>query len=258
VKRKEEIRKRFDFSAIVIQKYIRAWRDRKEIIARVVERMLELKEFELKKIQEVEEQRKILQEWNIKESQKLKRMSRDLESNNLIIPDKPLSKSQNVRVNQSIRPPQINTSNLDQYSDSRLKRDLNEPVGVSIPQDPLLSPRERPGNDELLSPRKKMPDKVPPNNQNRTGGGMFKVPTQNKSISKIQGFLSQHTSRNISKANSTAKPPVVTNTAMSNRGIRNNQVGELTHNVTSERKLRGRSRSVDSVPFDFVPPPVRK
>jgi len=267
IKRKEELRKRYDTSAIVIQKYIRAWRERKDIIARVVERMLELKEFEIKKIQEVEEHRKILQDWNLKEQQRLKRLSRELEANNIAM----LNKSGSTRppVAQTNRP--VAAGNEQSDSLDRIKNlirtnpqkrnnedesiESDKPPPTLSPDSSLLSPRiERPTED-ILSPRgpKKAPEKTSPITQKTdTRTGLFKAPSQSKGISKIQGFLSQHASRNNTPRTNPSKviPP-------NNNPPIPKQLTDLHHNHTSERKLRGRSRSVDSLP-DFNTLSARK
>jgi len=115
-KRREELKRRYEISAIVIQRYIRSLYCQREMIGLIVLKLIELRDYELKKIREMEEQRKILTEGKIQEKRKA-RLSKTIDALTVDSTIKsPLVSPRPIQLNQI-------SSSYDPYPDPKSAQD---------------------------------------------------------------------------------------------------------------------------------------
>jgi len=329
IKRREELRLRYEPNVVILQKYIRGWRDRQEVVGLIVIKLRALRETLVFQQQEVEEWRRIIQM-----SQKAVRRSKAFDQHNpydhnfrspnnttgnknnsthspskniaasvtspaiLVLGPPPagststqgsgLPMARSRGTNQASRIPLVNSNNGASLEPEPAGvvtgggEGRNE--GVAEPSvSPHHSPRQILGNKigsaprlDVVSPRgteetlplregtsvmsKKRLEKhsvVKPNVEKSSALDKIKVLASPNigSFNRIQGFWSQHTQRVPSK--SIAKPGAVLGTTTSNyntlspssKDLQSRQNADVMPYTNSDRRLRGRSKSLDS--FDM-------
>jgi DNA repair exonuclease SbcCD ATPase subunit len=181
-KRREELYRKLESSAITIQKYIRGWRDRREVIGRIVEKLLELRESEAKKVKEIEEQRKALHHAESQKQNMQASKAPDVPEPEKLSPLKASSVLTSPRPGHPALVPQLSTSSVERTESDRDRiKSIRLPTGLvgllkktneeldkyeppltdtrHIPpagfEGSVLSPRltDRPVQEEVSSPR---------------------------------------------------------------------------------------------------------
>jgi hypothetical protein len=265
-KRREEAKRKYEISAMVIQKYIRAWHCRREMIGLVVQKLLELREYELKKVKELEEQRKILQDGKPKDYKRQARLSKTIDA---------LTDSSISTVKPSIRPITLNQSqsalsSADQYPDPKSSRKTKKPTTDELqrldsmidsqsrkdvagpPISRLESNSSKDRSEEMTSPRgnylprrnilSTIGEKIPSGPSTpKAAGNNHTLQKLTTNFSKIHGFWAHAVTKPGPATARGVTPPKPHNNGVSSREIKK---PELT---PAQKKMLRRSRSLDSV-----------